>query len=202
MARTVAILGAAGRIAKLAEPILLAQGLDLVLYARHPQRINSDVRKSSHVHVVQGEAMETGKLAEAVEDASVVYANFTGGTGHDRPSIVDQAESVVDAMKSPKHKRLVWVSSLGIYDEIPGMYGQWNRATLGHILVEYAEAAKVIEDSHLDYTIIRPAWVSDTDEVTYEITDSKAPTQATEVPQLSVANIVSEIMNGTFELQS
>ncbi|KFI59210.1 NAD-dependent dehydratase [Bifidobacterium gallicum DSM 20093 = LMG 11596] len=195
MTQKVAILGAAGRIAKLAEPILLEKGMDLVLYAPHPRKIDSDIRENEHVQVVEGDVMETGKLAEAIRGASVVYANLAGSTDNDHPNTVDQAESVVDAMKSAKVSRLIWISSLGIYDEVPGVYGDWNRKTLGHILVEYAEAAKVIEESGLDYTIIRPAWLTDNDEVSYEITQKGEPFKGTEVSRLSVATVVAEIIN-------
>ncbi|ETA91417.1 hypothetical protein O982_25250, partial [Mycobacterium avium 10-5581] len=68
-------------------------------------------------------------------------------------------------------RRLIWISTLGIYDEVPGEFGRWNHRMLdGGYLETYAAAAKVIESSRLDYTIIRPAWLTDKDEVDYEIT--------------------------------
>ena len=64
-------------------------------------------------------------------------------------------------------KRLVWISSLGIYNEVPGEFGAWNANILGDYLVNYRKAVDVIEASDLDYTIIRPAWLTDKDEVEF-----------------------------------
>ena len=55
-------------------------------------------------------------------------------------------------------KRLIFVLSLGIYDEVPGKFGEWNNATIGEDLKPFRHAADAIEASKLDYTIIRPAW--------------------------------------------
>ena len=52
-------------------------------------------------------------------------------------------------------KRLIWISSLGVYDEVPGKFGEWNKNILGSYLTTYRAAADVITASDLDYTIIR-----------------------------------------------
>lgn len=60
-------------------------------------------------------------------------------------------------------RRLIFISSMGIYDEVPG---EWS----GGILEPYRKAAAVIEGSTLDYTIIRPAWLNNRDEIAYGTT--------------------------------
>ena len=49
-------------------------------------------------------------------------------------------------------KRLIFVSSMGIYDEVPG-------ERCGSIIEPYRKAPSIIETSGLDYTILRPAWL-------------------------------------------
>ncbi len=52
----------------------------------------------------------------------------------------------------------------------------------GGYLETYGAVAKVIEESDLDYTIIRPAWLSNKDIVSYETTIKKGePFKGTEV---------------------
>ena len=68
-------------------------------------------------------------------------------------------------------KRLIFVASLGIYDEVPGKFGAWNRSQIGAYLPPFRRAANAIEASGLDYTILRPAWLTDNDEVDYETTE-------------------------------
>jgi hypothetical protein len=48
-------------------------------------------------------------------------------------------------------KRLIFVTSLGIYKEVPGKFGEWNEAIIGADLVRYRQAADIIENSDLDY---------------------------------------------------
>lgn len=71
---------------------------------------------------------------------------------------------------------------MGIDDEVPGNFGKWNHQQLdGGYLETYGAAAKVIEESDLDYTIIRPAWLSNKDIVSYETTQKGEPFKGTEV---------------------
>ena len=72
-------------------------------------------------------------------------------------------------------KRLLFVASLGIYDEVPGKFGEWNRHEIGAYLPPFRRAADAIEASGLDYTILRPAWLTDEDEVDYETTERNEP---------------------------
>lgn len=46
-------------------------------------------------------------------------------------------------------KRLIWISVLGIYDEVPGKFGAWNKAEIedDYYIKPYAAAASVIEGS-------------------------------------------------------
>jgi uncharacterized protein YbjT (DUF2867 family) len=57
-----------------------------------------------------------------------------------------------DVMDAEGVKRLIFISSMGIYDEVPGQ-------RYDSILDPYRNAAQVIESSDLDYTIVRPAWL-------------------------------------------
>ena len=73
----------------------------------------------------------------------------------------EQARVIVDTMEKAGVRRLIFVSSMGIHDEI--LRESWN-SSLG----PYQKSAEVIENSGLDYTIIRPAWLNDVDESTTE----------------------------------
>lgn len=97
-------------------------------------------------------------------------------------------------------KRLIWVSSLGIYDEVPGKFGEWNKNVLGSYLTTYRAAADKITESDLDYTIIRPAWLTNKDEVNYEKTvGAQTSFKGTEVSRLSVADYIVNIIENPEE---
>ncbi|GIN90107.1 hypothetical protein J6TS1_02460 [Siminovitchia terrae] len=46
----------------------------------------------------------------------------------------------------------------------------------------------IIEASDLNYTVLRPAWLTDNDEIDYEITQKEVPFKGTEVSRKSVAS--------------
>lgn len=101
----IAILGAAGQIAQLVEPMLLKKNdINMVLYLRHPNKLKqiNDAREK----VIKGDASNFNELKEALADVDLVYANLAGS------NIEDQAKTVVKAMNANGIKRLIWVSSL------------------------------------------------------------------------------------------
>jgi hypothetical protein len=79
-----------------------------------------------------------------------------------------QARGIVVAMREAGVKRLIFISSMGIYGEVPG-------ERYRSILDPYRDSARVIEDSDLDYTIIRPEWLNDRDEIDYDVTQKGEP---------------------------
>lgn len=91
-------------------------------------------------------------------------------------------------------RRLIFVASLGIYDEVPGKFGEWNRREIGAYLPPYRRAADLIEASGMDYTILRPAWLTDTEEVSYETTERGEPFKGTEISRKSVAAFVVKVL--------
>lgn len=183
------ILGAHGKIAQLVRERLseTSDSPNLVrLFLRDANRIQN-VRKNEEV--MEGDAANFDDLVKALVDVDFVYANLAG------KNIEDQAKNIVKAMDAANKKRLVWISTLGIYDEVPGEFGKWNHQMLdGGYLETYAAAAEIIENSDLDYTIIRPAWLTNKDEVDFELTQKGEPFKGTEVSRKSIAAFVTEIM--------
>ena len=188
----VLILGAHGKIVQLTRAQLLAKtDAQLVLFLRKANRLT--IQDQQREQLVEGDASQQADLVQAMKGVTVVYANLAGA------NIEAQAKAVVSAMKAAGVKRLIWISTLGIYDEVPGAYGQWNHQMLDDgYLPTYAAAAKVIETSGLAFTIIRPAWLSDKDEIDYEITHRTDTFKGTEVSRKSVAaEVVRLIQNPT-----
>ncbi|NRO51406.1 SDR family oxidoreductase [Lactobacillus helveticus] len=186
----IAVLGASGQIAKLAEDLFLKdKDNELVLFLRHPNKLDQNKIDKNREKVVVGDASKLDKLLPAIKDVDIVYANLAGG------NIEDQAKTVVKAMDEVGVKRLIWISSLGVYDEVPGKFGEWNKNTLGSYLTTYRAAADQITASDLDYTVIRPAWLTNKNEVDYEITrGAHTPFKGTEVSRLSVASYINDLV--------
>ena len=152
----VLILGAHGQIARVATDLFLKQtDARLTLYLRNASRLKL-TGHADRVRVVEGDVLDTKALESAMAGQDVVYANLAG-------QLEQQARCIVKAMERTGLKRLIFISSMGIYDEIPG-------ERHGSILEPYCKSARIIEASGLDYTILRPAWLNDFDEIDYGTT--------------------------------
>lgn len=175
------IIGAHGQIARVATTMLLDQtDAELTLYLRQSARLKS-LAQHPRVRIVEGDALDAEALAAAMKGQDVVYANLAG-------AMERQAHQIVSAMQTTGLRRLIFIASMGIYQEVPGQ-------RYGSVLDPYRKAAAVIEASGLDYTIIRPAWLSDADEVAYGITQKGEAFVAADqtVSRRSVADLIVKL---------
>ena len=88
-------------------------------------------------------------MKDAIEGQDIVYANLAG-------KLEAMAKNIVRAMGETGVKKLIFISSIGIYDE-----------PLRAVLEPYRKAADVIESSDLEYTVLRPTWFTNADEVKF-----------------------------------
>lgn len=175
------ILGAHGQIARVATELFLSEtDAQLTLYLRRAKRLKVP-ESGKRVRVAEGDVLDRTALQNAMVGQDVVYANLAG-------NLEEQARGIVAAMRATGLQRLIFVSSMGIYDEIPG-------ERHGSILDPYRNAAQVIEDTDLDYTILRPAWLNDRDEIAYGTTQKGEPFKnpSATVSRKSVASLVVKL---------
>lgn len=174
----VLILGANGGIARIAIDLFLNEtDVQLTLYLRNSRRLRNI--NSNRARIIEGDVMDIEKLKEAMIGQDVVYANLAG-------NLEPMAKNIVEAMYATGVKRLIWISSMGIYDEVPG-------EKYGSLLAPYRKSAAIIEASDLDYTILRPGWFTNKDEIDYETTQKGEPFKGHEVSRKSVAHLVVKL---------
>ncbi len=152
----VVILGANGQIARVATDLFLKDtDAELTLYLRNARRLRG-LDGNARVRLVEGDVLDEARVTGAMAGQQVVYANLSG-------PMERQAQTIVRAMKAAGVRRLIFVSSMGIYDEVPG-------ERYGSVLDPYRKAAAIIEASELDYTLLRPAWLNDRNSIAYGTT--------------------------------
>lgn len=175
----VLILGATGSLGKYVIDALLHKNpnIELILYARNSGRLKN-YATHSQIKIIDGDVLDTNKLTQALQGVNAVYAGLAG-------DLSKMAKSLITAMNAAQVKRLVWISSYGIYNEI-------GNGTMPP--AEYVHSAKIIEQSNLDYTIIRPQWFSSRDEIDYEITHrhEKFKNPDAQISRKSIADLVAK----------
>jgi uncharacterized protein YbjT (DUF2867 family) len=173
--KNVIILGAGGNIAKHVIDILIKNDdINLTLFLRKASRLrNADVSKC---RIVEGDVLNFDQLKEAITGQDIVYANLAG-------DLEAMAKNIVKAMDETEVKKLIFISSIGIYEN-----------PVKTILKPYRKAADVIEASDLEYTILRPTWFTNADEVDYEVTKKGEPEKGSVISQKSLARFITKII--------
>lgn len=185
--KNILILGASGQIARwVVKALALDRNVRQTLLLRDPGKLTG--REPANARVVIGNVLDKKLLRDAMAGQDLVYANLTG------EDLDQQARSVIAAMQAAGVRRLVFVLSLGIHDEVPGKFGEWNNATIGEDLQPFRRAAEAITASGLAYTLVRPAWLTDEDAVDYEITTRDESFKGTVVSRRSVADLIERII--------
>jgi uncharacterized protein YbjT (DUF2867 family) len=174
----VLILGANGQLARHTTAVFLrTTDVKLTAYLRRASRLKNP--DSTRVRVVEGDVLDAGTLMSAMKDQDVVYANLAG-------DMKRQAESIVESMHAAGVKRLIFISSMGIYGEVPG---QRYRS----VLDPYRDSAAVIESSDLDYTLLRPGWFTHDEEIDYRITQKGEPFKGHDVSLNSLSDLIVKL---------
>jgi uncharacterized protein YbjT (DUF2867 family) len=174
--KNVIILGAGGNIAEHVIDILVKKKeINLTLFLRNKNRLrNKDISQCSFI---EGDVLNIDQLEEAIAGQDIVYANLSG-------DLEAMAKNIVKAMNVKEVKKLIFISSISIYD-VP----------LKPVLKPYRKAADLIEASNLEYTILRPTWFTNADEVDYEITRKGEPEKGSVVSQKSLAAFIAAIID-------
>jgi uncharacterized protein YbjT (DUF2867 family) len=174
----VLILGANGQLARNTTRVFLRDtDAKLTLYLRRAHRLRNP--DPGRVTIVEGDVLDRPTLEAAMKGQDVVYASLSGG-------MKQQAECIVEAMSAAGLKRLIFISSMGIYGEVPG-------ERYRSVLDPYRDSAAVIEASDLDYTILRPGWFTRDEAIAYQITQKGEPFKGHDVSLNSLSHLIVKL---------
>lgn len=173
--KNVLIIGATGNIATIVTDLLKDQkDINLTLFVRKKRKLK--LMGITGSKTVEGDVMNYELLKEAISGQDIVYVNLAGNLG-------PMAKNIVKAMNETNVKRVIFISSIEIYNE-----------PVKQILKPYREAADIFESSGLDYTILRPTWFTSVDEVNYELTKKGEPEKGSVISQKSLATFITKII--------
>ena len=172
------ILGANGQLARNTTKMLFDRtDAALTLYLRRAHRLaNPDPQR---VTIVEGDVLDAETLKATMQGQDVVYANLTG-------DMARQARVIAGAMQATGVKRLIFISSMGIYGEVPG-------ERYRSVLDPYRDSAALVESSDLNYTVLRPGWFTRDPAVSYQITKKGEPFKGHDVSLNSLSDLIVKL---------
>ncbi|MCV3316289.1 NAD(P)H-binding protein [Pediococcus ethanolidurans] len=178
----VLIIGATGSVGSATQKYFLENTTDkLTLMARNTRRLGK--LDANRENAMTGDVTDKGTLLKALKEQDTVFVALSGNLGQ-------MATSLVHAMDQSAVKRLLFITSMGIYNEIPASVGANGNLASNPVLQNYRDAANVIEASDLNYTIIRPGWFDNGNDTNYQITKKGEPFGGHNVSRKSIADLV------------
>lgn len=160
--KRILILGASGTFGKaLVKKLSDDKEYHLTLVSRHA---SACYQKSERCHVIDCDAMNEADLQQAMKSCDVVYCAISG---YDLPVI---AANTVSAMKTNGVRRLIFMGAVGIYNEIPVDMDDEDNVRNNPDQIPNRKAADIVENSGLDYTILRPGYLQDGDKDDFTLT--------------------------------
>lgn len=180
---TVLILGATGRIGKrVAWNILNAGGYTIKLYVRSPEKIAASMAEATEV--IEGDVLDTKKLAKAVEGCDWVVACLNGNP-------LRHALSLVNALEGKNVGRVIWLTQLGVQDEVRGLF---NRMITEHVRhqPELVASAHAIHNCSTPSLLVRAPDLTDGPETPYITQNCGEFTTGLQASRATIARFISD----------
>jgi uncharacterized protein YbjT (DUF2867 family) len=173
--KKVIIIGASGSLAAhVIEELQKKNDVHLTLFLRSKNRLQN--HNLPNAAIVEGDVLDYAVLKNTINGQDIVYVNLAG-------NLEAMAKNIVKAMQETGVKRIIAISSIGIYE-----------TPLKPVLQPYRKLADVIEASGLDYTILRPDWFTNADDVDYVLTRKGEAEKGTAVSRKSIATFIAAIV--------
>lgn len=158
----VVIFGASGHIGRILVNRALEEGYKVTAFVRNPASL---ALKNKNLSICIGDIRNYGQVANAIKGNEAVISVV----GNKIPSVVfksttaisDGVENIVKAMQHHKVKRLLFISSFGLNESLFPPQKFFIRTILRNIFADMPRQEKMISESGLDYTIVRPARLTD-----------------------------------------
>lgn len=173
--KKVIVIGASGSLAPyVIEALKQLQNVELTLFVRNKNRLSNSA--ADGCTVIEGDAMNYSSVKNAIAGHQIVYVNLAG-------NLATMTTNIVKAMNETSVKRIIAISSIGIY-----------KTPLKSVLIPYRKLADIIEAANLDYTILRPDWFTYDNEVDYALTHKGEPETGTAISRKSIASLIATII--------
>jgi putative NADH-flavin reductase len=187
----IAIFGASGRTGILT----VYQALDkhqVTAFARTPSSVTI---QHKNFKVIQGDILEYGKVKQAIEGQDVIISAL--GVESRKPTTVlsEGTRNILRAMEECKVNRFICMSSAGILGNDAGiLFGKIILPLfLKQVFLDKVRQMKIIQETNLDWVIIRPTGLTDAPKTgKYKIT--LGPPVSRRIPRADVADFILKLM--------
>ncbi|ENU47280.1 SDR family oxidoreductase [Acinetobacter nosocomialis] len=186
--KKVIVIGASGLTAQQVISRLIKQpNVKLSLFMRQASKLSS-LHDNKQISIFEGNATDIDDLRTAIQGQDIVISTL-GGMDLDI-----KTANIVKVMQELKVNRLIAISAGGIYDELPEPFNSWDKQMVGYTRPTNLRTAEVIEHSPLEYTILRPVWLTNKSIEEFELTQKGEIFKGTETSRASLGRFIADIV--------
>jgi putative NADH-flavin reductase len=155
----IALFGATGGTGRQVLEQAIASGHTVTALVRDPAKIEA----RSGLTLVHGDVLDQEATSRCVAGSQAVICVLGSGVG-DEPVEAQGTQRILEAMRTNGVRRLIAVTSLGVGDSRGQVGAQFRQAmdtVLQPIIAAKTEQERLIRESSLDWTIVRPGGLDD-----------------------------------------
>lgn len=188
--KKVLIIGATGNFGLEIRKYLLANtDYYLTLISRHAETLKVDSKREQTINV---DATNFEALKKVVACQDIVFsALYTY-------NLADIARQIVRSMEETHVDRLLFTAAMGIYNEIPDDIDPQDNVENNSIQIPNMEGAKIVENSNLNYTVLRPGYFM-RGSGPYDVTYKGQPVTGYHTAYSSIIEVAAKLMENHTE---
>lgn len=183
--KKVVLFGASGRTGKyIIRELGKLDGVELTLFVRDSGRLSEEEKKG--VRIVCGDALIPADVERAMAGQDILLCSLEG-------DVLAMAKNIKAALAGLSVRRIVWLTGMGIHDEITGP----RRRELRRYAMqrpEYIQAADLIASSDASTTLLRCPLILDGDDDEYFLTEEGEQPAERPVSRTAIAKCLSDIV--------
>ena len=188
----IAIFGASGKTGILTVYQALDKGHYVTAFARKSSSVTIQHKK---LLIIQGDILEYEKVKSAVEGQDVIISTIGVESRKQTHVLSEGTRNIIQAMEECNVKRFICMSSAGILGNDAGIiFGKIMMPLfLRHVFMDKVRQMKILQESKLDWIIIRPTRLTDAPKTgKYKIT-AGSPASG-RVPRADVADFMLKLL--------
>lgn len=158
------IFGATGTVGCKVVTQALEEGHQVTAFSRHPEKLNL---RQENLQLFAGDVMDVATVEEAIQGQDAVVCVLGSGKKLSGNVRSEGTRNIIQAMEKTGVRRLICQSTLGAGDSWSNLDFYWKYVMFGFLLrkvfADHLLQERLVEQSQLDWTIVRPSAFIDGD---------------------------------------
>ncbi|ETY72618.1 hypothetical protein LFAB_17015 [Lactiplantibacillus fabifermentans T30PCM01] len=185
--KRVLVIGATGRIGRLVvNELAKPDAVQVTAFSRMTS--NNQLSVPTNVRTIKGDLSNRLRLHDLIARQDFVVVATAG-------DFLLQAQQLVAAMAGLTQPQIIWVTGLGIHQEVPGKIGAML-SQLAKQHPDYVAAADTIVNSGQKYLLLRCAALTDAPSGQYVVSAEGQAIHSETVSRQAVAHLIADVVVG------